>query len=62
MDDKKDILDDYYDSEPAQCSDNFYDGNERRERFGNNRYHVPKALAKIRRKIAKQSQRKNRKK
>lgn len=48
--------------EAADCqpSADDYDPAYRRERFGNNRYHEPKAKARAKRKAAKVSQRRNR--
>lgn len=49
-----------HDFEP--CQDVSYDEyNAKREKLGNNRYHVPKAVAKAKRKAAKIAKRKNRK-
>lgn len=43
------------------CQDDSYDPNYRRERIGNNKYHMPKSVAKAKRKAAKIARRKNRK-
>jgi hypothetical protein len=47
------------DPDPEQ--DDSYDPDAKRERFGNNRYHIPKSVAKAKRKSAKIARRKNRK-
>lgn len=56
-------MDDVLDSEvpyDEPCQDNC-EPSYRRERFGNNKYHMPKSVAKAKRKAAKISRRKNRK-
>lgn len=55
---EEDLEDPIYD-EP--CQDDSYDPDYKREKMGNNRYHVPKSVAKAKRKAAKIARRKNRK-
>lgn len=49
------------DTQDCQPSDDSYSGLDEAKRFGNNRKHVKKSHAKIRRKIAKKSKQRNRK-
>lgn len=55
---EEDLEDPIYD---VPCQDVSYDPDYKRERIGNNRYHVPKSVAKAKRKAAKIARRKNRK-